>query len=74
VIRNNQVDARHKPELPALGSCVRAACDWELEFDESTPYMFYQGRWLFFCLPACLKTFLEDPDTSCLAGNCGESV
>ena len=53
--------------LPAPGQAVPTACGGRVEFHPDTPYTFFKGRRIFFCLPACQHDFELDPHSSCLA-------
>jgi hypothetical protein len=58
-----------EPPLPRPGSVVTTACRGFMHFQSDTPNAVYRGRRVFFCLPTCLKSFEENPKTSCLAGD-----
>jgi len=54
-------EGKRAPELPAYGAVVQSACGGKMEFTPDTPYAEYEGRLLFFCLPACKATFEKYP-------------
>lgn len=58
-----------QPPLPPIGSVVPTACRGYLLLETDTPTTVHRGQRIYFCLPDCLKTFLESPATSCLAGD-----
>jgi hypothetical protein len=61
--------AAPQPSLPLLGSVVPTACRGYLLLEADTPTTIYRGRRIYFCLPDCLKSFVQNPSTSCLAGD-----
>lgn len=58
-----------QPPIANLGSVVTTACRGFIHFEAATLHTVYRGRRIYFCLPACLKTFQDDPKISCMAGN-----
>lgn len=58
-----------QPQLPPTGSVVPTACRGYLLLEADTPTAIHHGRRIYFCLPDCLKSFLQNPATSCLAGD-----
>lgn len=58
-----------QPPIAALGSVVPTACQGLMRFEAGTPNAVYRDQRIYFCLPSCLKSFQDDPKTSCLAGN-----
>jgi YHS domain-containing protein len=46
---------------------VTTACKGIIPFEVGTPTALFCGKRVYFCLTSCLKAFLDDPDTSCLA-------
>jgi YHS domain-containing protein len=61
------LSAPDAPPLPKVGSPVTTACKGAILYEVDTPSAFYRGERFFFCLTSCLKTFLDNPETSCLA-------
>ena len=53
--------------LPRVGSPVTTACKGVILYETGTPTTLYHGKRIYFCLVSCLKAFLDDPETSCLA-------
>lgn len=59
-----------KPKsLPIVGSQVFTACGTEDKYIETTPRVFHEGKWYFFCTPACQEEFIQDPQNSCLTSH-----
>ncbi len=54
-------DSNAAAPLPAYGAIVESACGGAMEFTPETPYAEYEGRLVFFCLPACKATFEKFP-------------
>ena len=57
------------PLIPPIGSPVTTACKGFLLLEQDTPQTVYRGRRFYFCLPDCLNNFLQNPMTSCMAGD-----
>jgi YHS domain-containing protein len=55
--------------LPMVSSGVFTACGTEDKFMDSTPRVFHEGKWYFFCTPACQEEFVQDPQNSCLTSH-----
>ena len=54
-------------QLPKVGSPVTTACKGIISYDADTPAVLFRGERIYFCMPACLKAFQDDPKKSCLA-------
>ncbi len=59
----------HDPPLPKIGSPVTTACNGIIYYEVDTPTALFRGQRIYFCLPSCLKSFQDDPKTSCLVDN-----
>jgi len=55
--------------FPKPGTEVVTACKGHVFYEEDTPSVEFRGKRVFFCLPACLIAFQDDPKTSCMAGD-----
>jgi hypothetical protein len=63
------------PQLPEIGQTVKTTCGTEEEFILNTPRALHEGRWLFFCIPACQQEFIQDPaNSSCMTGHSSEDI
>jgi hypothetical protein len=47
--------------LPAYGTLVEFACGGLAPFEKDMPWVEYEGKILFFCLPECKRTFEREP-------------
>lgn len=56
-------------QLPVLGSSITTACGTADQFSHDTPRAVHEGKWIFFCTPACRHDFLQDPENSCLVSH-----
>lgn len=58
------------PQLPEVGQEIRTACGTREKFILNTPRVLHEGKWLFFCVPACQEEFIQDPvNSSCLTAH-----
>ena len=48
--------------LPRPGTPVEFACGGMAPFDENTPVALHVGKLIYFCLPACMRTFEREPE------------
>jgi YHS domain-containing protein len=55
--------------LPMVGSQVITACGTKEKFIKTTPRAFHEGKWYYFCTPACQEDFIRDPENSCLTSH-----
>jgi YHS domain-containing protein len=53
--------------IAGLGRPVTTACGGRVELSPNTSRAVYHGKWIYFCLPDCLRQFESDPTASCLA-------
>jgi YHS domain-containing protein len=59
----NNPDAEHvRP-----GDRIITACGSTMMFMPGTESAIYNGKTVYFCVPACKKDFERDPRSSCLA-------
>ena len=55
--------------LPKVGGQIYTACGTKEKFIESTQRAYHDGKWYFFCTPACQVEFIQDPANSCLTSH-----
>lgn len=55
--------------LPKNGTPVPTACRGYIMLAKDTTHVVYHGKRIFFCLPSCRRSFENDPQTSCMAGD-----
>ncbi len=62
------VEANHPfaESVPPLGAEIRTACGGESTFAADTPWVWYQGRRVYFCTQECKRIFETDVEHSCL--------
>jgi hypothetical protein len=48
--------------LPRQGAEIEFACGGAAPFSEDTPAVLHEGRLIYFCLPACKRTFEREPE------------
>jgi YHS domain-containing protein len=55
------------PSQVQPGQEIYTACGGRTIFTPGTSSAFYNGKPVYFCLPACKADFESDPNSSCLA-------
>jgi len=56
------------PKLPEIGRIIQTTCGTDEKYILNTPRVLHEGKWLFFCIPACQQEFVQDPaNSSCIS-------
>ena len=58
------MSAQKAPQLPETGQTVTTTCGTAEKFMLNTPRVLHEGKWVFFCIPACQQEFIQNPESS----------